>query len=383
MRNSIYAILFAPLCLYCANWLHAAELNVANVERAAIGLEPNFDADLYSIDFLQMRDPQRYSSVSHDPAQLEVEVKKRRDEVTKQRAQFVRGELLTARGIGTIESVDDQGLVRIGVSSDMGLHVMELENSEPRTYLPPSYNFFLANTDLFGKLALAPEQRERINHLMSVRGRLQARVEVDLEMVKIQQHRNFQAVIRAIRLYDPSDENAILTKVTDSRNAEKLIKARPLAEGLTLNGVPDHSFRVANVRFGEHMDVAGPALGQCSEQKRLRGHRVFDCKNQQFMWGMQIRYTLKYVGGLLVKGEFFAPKEGLSEKQVEMFATTAQKDLNRANFNVDPQWTTGCCTFRYLPNGVGKKAGGKPMMIIVSKLYDAVLAGKPGTEFQP
>lgn len=349
-------------------------------------LHPHLDLERYALGHLQSETPLKYNSILHD----EVALKAALSEISASlKAQQTAKPALPELRLDIIgETMKLQSDKRAEVLSSLSSGAIAVDNNRKvyPGFMPSSFLTLFPNAEIVSDTGISKEFASYVKARLANQDRAQIYISAYFRPVRFQQSNVVQAYLSRVKFYSDGERTKLLEEKIETRNGATLIAKSLLAEGLTLNGSPDHSTVVNGEYMMEFFPASAWGKDACSVQKPEHGHRAWLCKkpmpHDQGQGQAVERAEHKYVGGRLVQVAFFivkpaakpdlnAIKQNLSERFGGKFN---EKDMR---YRWQQQLTHYEADFTML------KGGEKPYLQIRDSDYQNLLDGKPGYEPVP
>jgi hypothetical protein len=357
-------------------------INPEALRALAFALDEHADSKKRALDFLKGMRVQRYNSVKFDPQMLAKEVSKTEAELERLSKPYKSGSVLELQVSATVVGFKD-GVASLGSDMSPGMYSVPtpvLSVSSP--YLPPSFDILIANKVSFANFKLSEEAQKRLQARLD-EGNFAAFMTYEIEFVKLSQHRYLHAAIKRARWFNDWERKDLLSEKREPEKSKKLVEARMLSEGVTLDGVPEHSFDIRGTRMMEVV-IEDSLLGQsCKEQQRERGHRVFKCWQPSFdSEGRKEHVEFLVVGGRIVEASFIGAGAPNANHENGMW-NMVQREHAGPQIRVEQtlsEWYTGDINFKLDPIAYRKGDSDQPYYVAQSVTYRGLKEGKKGTE---
>jgi len=364
---------------------YGTQVDPIEVRRAAYALDQHTDEDQRARDYLRVVLPQRYNSVAFDPDALAAELKKVTAELRKFQQEWRKGQSIEIRMPATVLAVEGN-IAHLSHEMSSGHYGLGLNYGGQQTpFLPPAYEFLMANVAFTASVELNAKQLEVVQARIKD-GNLAAFLALDMQIDKVTQHRYLHGSIRKFRWYIDFQRKDLLLEKVERRNSQKLVAARLLSEGVTLDSVPEHAYDVNGLRLMEPLVQEGSFASTCKDQKRIGGHRVLECRLPRRTNEGRDDYVLyQIVGGRIATASFYGTGKP-SELHVGALWEMSKRQHSGPQIPVmgaPSNWSFGEAHFKIFPEVFMRGDGKEPYYVVESKTYLDLLAKKPGTEFIP
>lgn len=362
-------------------------LNPQNVMWLAFLLDEKADRIHRAKAYLQVRELQRYASSMHDEQALLAEAQLKADEIDAELKRIDRKRWYQLDVPALAVAVEGRK-VTLSTAFNTGLYSFPTDFGAHSEYFPPLYEFIVPNVAAFQDIEVSQGRASELRELIAAQGAQTAHVRVELELVKFQQGRRFQAVMRRLQWFADFQRTKLIAETVDKRPAAKLIAAGMLSEGATFEASPEHAFTVAGERMLETIPMDHHRKRNCNEAERERGHRVFVCtEDRDWMKGLPATVRYHYVGGRLVQ-----VRVRLRDGAVRADATT-QANLSRQvmrELSAPPsvqmdqaKWDYGGTHFMLDRGALDAGATDRDFLVAIADDYQRLQKGEPGTEVIP
>ena len=260
-------MLAAALCLQIAA-ASAYELDAANLRLAAASMSPNFDYPARARAQIKQSEPAIWALLQDDPGAMQTAVEARvaalREKVAgfDSKQSFVVGKLIRVR------SYDPQ-LGGFAIMPAVQRSLIAVRNS-PALEDAPWPDSFIVLTSNFDQLSVWPAQKGE-------RAPSRVYVESEIRLIAYQHNRYFQAAVLKTTVYASPQKQRVLFAQAEPRAPEKVINDSLLADGITLDRVPIHSYSLLGERLLEALYEREMRTSECKALARLKGHRQLYC----------------------------------------------------------------------------------------------------------
>ena len=134
-------------------------------------------------------------------------------------------------------------------------------------------------------------------------------VESEIRLLAYQHNRYFQAAVIKTALYESQKKQRVPYEQLESRSPEQVVGNSMLAEGITLEIGPIHTFSLFGERLLESLSEYEMRGSDCRALERRAGHRHWYCSADWPVVGIKLRIGRRYAGGCLVELEFFTQEQ--------------------------------------------------------------------------
>ena len=237
-------------------------------------------------------------------------------EVVRKTAEELRRDIRAARnktltlGFNTkIRSLDAaKGEMELINPFTVGTIVAQTGLDSPHPLLPPRWDLLIANPALFTRWQLSPEQVKTLKLDRDNGNRTRIRLALNLAPAALSGTRSLQTVVTEARIMiDGSDKPVAVN--TEKRSLAKVLRARILRAGVTLDVTPNHSFTVFGHRLLEPLIEESKRAGKCEEKGEVKGHSRIVCNSEVRFARSSLRVEGEYIGGRGVRYSFFFLKD--------------------------------------------------------------------------
>jgi hypothetical protein len=248
---------------------------------------------------------------------------------------------------------------------------IDTEHGRNDAYLPSSYILLFANAELGTTFTVEGVKALELHASLEEGERENAFLRVEFEVFGFNQHANVQVVIRKVDWFQNAERTILVASATEKRSPKSLMKKRFLSEGFTFVADPDHTLLVDDSYMLEllHEDSRNQ---RCKEQKRERGHRVFEC--QVVLNGEGgIKTVHRYVGGRRAEVRFYrSEKDSISR---EVFQQKLQRMyVQQQATDYDKPFVSGTSTLT--PSFANYLSGKGPYLLVQANAYLELQAGE-------
>lgn len=292
-------------------------INAATLRQVALMIDANLDAMRYAEDHLRNEAPHRLASVAHDPEATQAVIREKLDALREAANWVGKSPILRFSSPSSVQLSED-GQLSTSVPTSFGALAIETPWMGDRRATPGSYSVQIANMDLLDQWRIDPEQRTRLKKRIEVLGNQTGFVDVDLQLHRVTQNWIIHASIVEAKWYADASRTRLIGEVRERRNGERLTRQTWLAEGVSLEKVPEHSFEMAEERILEIPLYGAGMLTGCKDQKRELKHRVVVCGRQGEHLGQFTGETkIKIVGGRIVEISIYGNGQKASDADIE------------------------------------------------------------------
>jgi hypothetical protein len=167
-------------------------------------------------------------------------------------------------------------------------------------------------------------------------------VESSVRLHAYQRNRFFQAAVVETSVFASPRKQKLLYSQKEPRSPEQVVNESFLREGITLDLTPIHTFSIFGERLLEPLYEYEMRDSDCQPRDRHESHRTLYCKNDWRLGVTMLQIGRLYIGGRLVKLEFFNP-EAAESKTVKFVEAQIWRDLpapKDANLDQALTWRT-------------------------------------------
>jgi hypothetical protein len=381
-RLNLWLLLFVLSCsrVFAIPSSDPVPMNGENISFASRTLDPHLDWKAYTLDYFEHVHPQRYASVMHDQTLIDAELGKYQTQLRAEANASNRNlQTLDLDGeiVGVTREVKNSQQFQIQLTSVLtrGLRTFETGAVGAGKYILPYYVLLIANGNLGTSMSLKGTEALEYQVQQQAGDVVPAYLRIDIELVKFHQNTHISAILRRVRWFKDPARSQLLGEAKETRSAEKLLRKRYLAEGVTLDAEPDHSVTIAELQPLEILEQDS-ASQKCQEKAREKGHRAFDCTTV-FLPGSSEneRATYRYVGGRRVMFSLYAPKleKPISEADA-LLTMSIRYGVRVSDIKQTHKWATSSSEFVLNMKNFTHPSG-EPYLVVTALAYQAMLRG--------
>lgn len=361
-------------------------INAATLRQVALMIDPTIDALRYAEDHLRNEEPHRLATVAHDPDATRAVIDTKLAELREAASWVGKAPVLRLSAPGQVY-LTTEGKLAISMPTAFGTLGFEAPWLGSPRATPGSYSVILANTDLLERWSLDAAESERLRKRIEVLGPQSGFVDVDIRLHRITQNWIYHASIVEAVWYSDSSRSRRIGEVRERRNGERLSRQGWLAEGVSLEKVPEHSFEMAEERILEIPLYGAGMLVNCKDQKRELKHRVVVCERKgEHLGEFSGPAKVRIVGGRIVEIAVYGNGRKAGDADIEnlwRFLNTRLHSREVPQLKKAMRWEQSRATLGFHPERLSSGDTKNPVMWAKATSYLEFTDANPENRFVP
>ena len=316
------------------------QLNDENLTSLALKNGGEEKLDKYALFMLKTQNSSEYYKFRKNPEKLKQLIKVQKDKLNIRLEGFPDNPEFILKQTIKIESYDKEKET-INIRKILHSSIKTITRKTSKDGLPTYFLLLMANLEILTNVKVDKIIADNIQ--LKQNKSKPYYLEAVLTLPKYQNNKNFQAVIKNIRIFASENKKQLLAAKTESRKNEEIINNWLLSDGISSNLIGIHGFSFFGHRLQDMMGETVPLRNICKKTIRLKSHQVIVCTKT---YSENAAIIVTYLGGVIAKLDLIATgKLTLTEKKrlskfIMLYLTQTKSlfehdSISWAKYNVD------------------------------------------------